>query len=170
MIFGSFWFFIKAYDLGDAYRFMDPLRENESLLFRMLLFPERIGQRYSLTEESLNRTINHILTTIAPLHTTQMQRNDAALIKAEFLWVSDLLQLACKFGLAFLTEKQAPNNLQRKEFSFTDLSRYMREALATDLMGIIAVFPNLWLQRNRFGGLLDSKQYLERVLQLLQSK
>jgi hexosaminidase len=158
-----------VYDLGDTYQLTGVILENRSQLFEALLFPERI-HRYPWTESALEQTLSHIITAIAPLHTAQMQRSDAQLIKTEFLWVSELLQLACKFGLAFLAEKQKPFNAQNADYSFVNLSQSVKDSLATELLGIITVFSNLWPQRNRFGGFLDSKHYLERVLHLLQNE
>jgi 2-oxoglutarate dehydrogenase complex dehydrogenase (E1) component-like enzyme len=98
-----------------------------------------------------------------------MQRSDAHVIKAEFLWVSDLLQLACKIGLAILAEKEKHQiNDPCVDYSIVNLSPFVKKALATELLGLIHVFSNLWQQRNRFGGFTDSKSYLERVLRLLQ--
>jgi hexosaminidase len=88
-----------------------------------------------------------------------MTRPDAELIVDEFRWVGDMLRLACRLGIARLqAEPNAP---------LSALAPEVRAALAEELHPLIKRHREIWLQRNRLGGLEDSTARLERTLALL---
>ena len=81
-----------AYDLGNAHLKADCLMGNGSILFQRLFSstPDEVSPR------KLQETAGTIRSFIAPLGRAQMQRPDAALIKAEFANTARLLLAACE--------------------------------------------------------------------------
>jgi hypothetical protein len=79
-----------------------------------------------------------------------MQREDAALIQAEFANAARMLNHASNLGIA-----------QRKE---TLTSQSVRQGLADEMRIILGEHRHLWTARNRPGGLQDSVQALEKRL------
>ncbi len=74
-----------------------------------------------------------------------MERDDAELIRGEMTWTARLLRHACHRALLMAGETND------------------RAALDEDLRGIIADYRNLWLARNRPGGLDDSVARLDQA-------
>lgn len=152
-----------SYDLGNAYQRTGVTLHNGSALFRLLVFaddgplqPELEGS----TIESLERTLAYIDEVTAPLPKARMARPDAEIILSEFRWVADMLRLACRLGIARLScGSQIP---------ISALPVQTRIPLADDLRVLIEQHRELWLRRNRPGGLNDSTGRLQRILKLLE--
>ena len=88
-----------------------------------------------------------------------MERPDGDLINEEFQWVADALRLACHLGIARVrTGFDNP-------VSATPVQP--RTRLANELRPLIERHREIWLGRNRTGGLDDSVARLERTLSLL---
>jgi hexosaminidase len=149
-----------ARDLGNAYRETGSPRSNASVLFWMLIKPERVFTQPGLTRESLERTLRYVETVSAPLPQAHPSGSDAALVVEEFGWVRDVLRFACRLGIA------------RAGLSNVDDVRLLpssrRVDLAVELGQLIERQRDVWLARNRPGGLADSQARLEQLLVTLQ--
>jgi hypothetical protein len=151
-----------AYDLGNVYRIL-PAIHNSSPLFWALQFPAaelaqprdslaqalvpRIAQ--ALTPETFGRALKAIDEAMEPLEEHRMARPDAELIQREFTNAAGLLRHACRRATALL------------DGSLGDGA--VRGALGQDMQALIADYRQLWLARNRPGGLEDSAGRLERA-------
>jgi hypothetical protein len=112
-----------------------------------------------LSVQGLEKTLAYIDQVMEPLPQARMTRPDAKLIIDEFRWAADVLRLACRLGTARLqAEPDAPLDA---------LPPKSRAALAEELRPLIERHREIWLQRNRPGGLDDSVARLERTLALL---
>ncbi len=149
-----------ARDLGNAYREVGSLRANSSVLFWMLIKPERVFTPPGVTRESLERTLRYVETVSAPLPGARPAGSDGALLVEEFGWVRDMLRFACRLGIA------------RAGLSNVDDVRLLpaarRTELAVELGQLIERQSHVWLGRNRPGGLSDSLARLEQLLVSLQ--
>lgn len=138
-----------AYDLGNAYQQPQVLLHNGSLLFWIYnhpiekLLPEK--QTALGTGQTLHDTIAYIDDTVASLDRAQIQRADADLLKQEFRYAADLLKQGAKRGLSMLN-RQATDP----------------EELGTEFDRLKQMHRDVWLARNRPGGLEDSAARLER--------
>jgi hexosaminidase len=151
-----------AYDLGNAYLHNGARIQNNSALFLLLLFAEH-PLLYPLIEgmniEGLEKTLAFVDQAMASLPAARMERSDADLIVEEFAWVADMLRLACSLGIARLQAgPDAPLDA---------VPAKTRASLADQLRLLIQHHRQLWLRRNRPGGLDDSAARLERILTLL---
>jgi hypothetical protein len=131
-----------AYDLGNVYRETGVLLKNASALAILLLFPDRSmteGRLSELTIEGLERAAAAIPPSDDP----------------ELKLAASLMHHACRLGIA---RKRAPDH--RVE----SILHGERLVLAYDLGRIVEDYRELWLQRNRPGGLDDSVGRLERLV------
>lgn len=147
-----------AYDLGNAYQEPGLLVPNASLLALLLLRPDQPvteGDWPGLTVEGLERTLEYVDRKMAPLSLARMARPDAELIADEFRNAAALLRHACRLGIA---------RLQAESGEIASIAMDTRQALASELQGIVAEYRRLWLARNRPGGLADSAGRMERLL------
>ncbi len=151
-----------AYDLGNVYRML-PEIHNSSPLFWALQFPlaelvqprdplaqalvPRIAQ--GLTPETFGRTLKAIDAAMEPLEENRMSRPDAQLIQREFANSGRLLRHACRRAIAILDGSLADSSARR--------------TLDQDMQAVVAEYRQLWLARNRPGGLEDSVGRLERA-------
>ncbi len=147
-----------AYDLGNVYREPGVLVPNSSVLFWLLLQPDRLFSESwasRLTVDSLARTEAAIEAAMDNLVAAQMTRPDADLIADEFELAANLLCHACQLGAARLEAGQP---------TIAQLPERIRHRLAADLESLIVEYRRVWLARNRPGGLTDSVARLERLL------
>jgi hypothetical protein len=90
----------------------------------------------------------------------RMIRADADWIRDEFTWAMDLLDFAARLGLARLEhDPPVPTSALSDEVGAT---------LAADLEALIERYREVWLRRNRPGGLDDSVTRLEQVVHRLR--
>jgi hexosaminidase len=123
-----------ACDLGNVYKKVGKLIPNRSLLFNLLVpSAARKDPMEGITPSNLEATAAAISEITRPLPKARMDRPDAALIVSEFSNAAAMLNYAC---------------------------RKSREDLSDDLRQIIHNHRNLWLARNRPGGLEDSARRL----------
>jgi hypothetical protein len=152
-----------AYDLGNAYLQTGASTVNSSALFWLLVSPERTlpdPWMHGLSAKGLKKTLAYVDRVMEPLPQARMARPDADLIAEEFCWVADMLRLACRLGLArFKAGADTPIGA---------IAKKSRAALAGELRPLIERHREIWLRRNRPGGLDDSTARLERTLALLQ--
>lgn len=149
-------------DLGNVYREMGCRPHNASALFYFVA--GRPGQPVNLpgTEaKHFDATFSHLLALDVELAQVVPQNEEASRARAELAWASDLLKVACKIGKARLAIGLGE--------PVSQLHGGQREALATELAPIVERHRQLWLGRNRPGGLAESAGQLERVLGLLRA-
>jgi hypothetical protein len=143
-----------AYQLGNAYLQTDFILHNNSPLFNIL--QESLTQTEGHarpTPESLQKTLTAINRIAQALSDARANTPDADLIKREFDWAADMLRHACLRRLWAIGE---PGD-------YKDAN--IRQQLAQDADRLIAEYREIWLARNREGGLKDSLARLEKMKQ-----
>ena len=153
-----------AYDLGNTYKQIDIAIPNNSVLFLLLLFSDHpmadifIGE---LDIEELKLTHHYIDDVMKSMPKAEIKRTDSELICREFQWAANTLKFACDFGIAQL---KAGSNTP-----INQIPENTRTQLTNDLLILIDQYEEIWLERNRLGGLNDSIDRLRRVLRMLES-
>ncbi|MEP6984041.1 MAG: glycoside hydrolase family 20 zincin-like fold domain-containing protein [Chloroflexota bacterium] len=139
-----------AYDLGEVYKIIGPEHINGQVLaYSMQLPADKLksgiasheawsGSKADMSPETFRRTVETIQQIIAPINQAQMQRPDAATITAEFQQAANLL-LHSAHRLLFVTDEEGSP-----------------QALSDELQNVLVKQQELWLTRNRPGGLDDS--------------
>lgn len=137
-----------AYDLGNLYQVSD---QWASLLFNVYLRPLKPELR---SDEGLRARLRDALgridAIVEPLQQARMAAPDAELIQREFAHVARLLKHGAKRALF---------QIDNSEFSGDDLAREFDE--------LVAEQREIWLRRNRPGGLNDSIARLSGARELL---
>jgi hypothetical protein len=142
-----------AYDLGNVYRTL-PEIHNSSALFWILQTPLAELPRQprldlaKLTPAAFQGAIEAIDRAIEPLDEARMTGPDAELIAREYANTARLLRHACRRAQLAFDGSQAG-------------AAPDRGALDQDMQAIVAEHQQLWLARNRPGGLPDSVARLE---------
>ncbi len=144
-----------AYELGNTYRHAGSLRPNASVLFWILIKPERLFEPPGVTRASLEQALAHLEQAGEPLARARPQQGQ--LICEEFAWARDLLRFACHLGIARSTLADRDDVATIPAPVRADLTRALRPLLERHRA--------LWRARNRPGGLEDSARRLEQVLQ-----
>ncbi len=172
-----------AYDLGNVYNKFDLTIPNNSVLFLIMLLsaystPKLIMEKVNLqnldiAKEYLNQlfggvsikelenTRQYIDEVSKQLISANIQRKDADLIIREFQWVIDILKFACDFGIARLKIGI--------DIPVAKIPEKTRSVLIITLKGLIEQHQEIWLHRNRKGGLNDSMNRLKRILSFLEA-
>ncbi|MBS1245575.1 MAG: glycoside hydrolase family 20, partial [Chloroflexi bacterium] len=143
-----------AYDLGNVYKVVGIEPPNSSALFVVLQWPlERVRMfQESVPPSALHRTLNAIDEAMRPLAEARIARPDAELIRQEYVLTARLMRHACRRGLlAFETDPAQAAALRR--------------ALDHDMQEFIRQYRQVWLSRNRPGGLTESVARLEKARQ-----
>ncbi|MBL7646911.1 MAG: family 20 glycosylhydrolase [Candidatus Hydrogenedentes bacterium] len=152
-----------ACDLGNAYK-QTGMEFGNNTVFYMLL-QHRVEKPLNtdgferLKAEDLDKTIAFIDNAIARIEGADMKGPDAGLIKAEFQMNAALAKFACRLGAA---------RIRAGGVATSALPPEQRLQLAAELEPLIPEFRQLWLARNRSGGLKDSAGRFERLLALLK--
>ncbi len=153
---------VAAVDLGDAYLHSGTEIVNGSALFFALVFAHQTAAKRrgnGMTAPHLDRTREHVEHAVASLAAARMQRPDADVIQRELAWVADALLLACRLATARLeTGEEKP---------LSALPNGVRRAVAGELDTLIERLREVWLARNRAGGLDSSTSRLRHVQQSL---
>ena len=135
------------YDFGNLYR-CDPSPAGNSSRFVTLLNPrDGIEAAGKLSAANLDTAIDQLEALEARLNSARMQCAEAGLIREEMALSIGFLKHACRRGLAV-------NAGHEKETA---------PGLAEELAALIGRFRELWLRRNRPGGLEDSARLLENL-------
>jgi hexosaminidase len=145
-----------AYELGNSYLHAGSLRPNASVLFWILVKPERLFSSPGVTRASLARTREHLEQAAEGLDRARPVSGEGVLVQEELSWTRDLLRLACELGSARCSLSD-PDNIALASAS-------LRSALAEQLKPLLERHRALWLARNRPGGLDDSARRIERIL------
>ncbi|MGH2821157.1 MAG: glycoside hydrolase family 20 zincin-like fold domain-containing protein [Actinomycetota bacterium] len=138
-----------AHDLGNAYLRAGAVPHNSSALFHTLRAPDRGSVPDGVSEESLKECADVIRSAVAPLGSARMARADSGIIEGEFANAARMLLHACTRGTALLSD---------------DNSSETRRELGRELREILGRHRELWVARNRIGGLHDSIWPLEALL------
>ncbi|HPO14699.1 MAG TPA: glycoside hydrolase family 20 zincin-like fold domain-containing protein [Candidatus Hydrogenedentes bacterium] len=149
-----------AYDLGNAYMKCGVMPGNSSIFYTLLLYGLEGTLPKELTSDGLKETITYIDQVMAPLFQAKMKRSDAGLIAKEFALSADFMRLACRIGQA---------RLDAGNVGASKIPADQRHALAKELEPLIPEFRQLWLARNRSGGLKESAGRFEALLAILNA-
>lgn len=130
-----------AYQLGNVYREFGLELDNKSVLFEILQRPIHAWNEFALEkpDQVFNRTLKLIDQISSDIPGSSSRRADHQLLQREFLLTINLLRHACLRGL----------------FGFGS-SQISASYLYDDLKAIIREYNDIWLLRNRPGGLIDS--------------
>jgi hypothetical protein len=139
-----------ACDLGNAYLQVGHPMRNASALFWLLRLPRTDNLFNTVTENNLQTAREYIQSVVAPLGRSHMDRNDAALVQSEFSTAARFLLHACNRAVAIRN-----NSIDAAK---------TREPLAAEMRQLLGGHRQLWLARNRIGGLDDSTRPLEERL------
>jgi hypothetical protein len=159
-----------AYDMGNIYQSLGAYFHNASGLVRALLTPSGSGAAKrgksddvlaairgfgdgKVDAKAYQRAEKAIAAAMKPIKKQRMQRPDANVVVTEYECAADLLHHACGLGALAWEEDKAT-------------TRKLKQLLASDLKRIIKNYRELWLMRNRVGGLTDSVAGLEKVLKV----
>lgn len=148
-----------AYDLGNAHLKSDATFGNNTIYYRLLLhqIDGAVDERCSkLSFEAVIADVDRVM---QRLPEAEMQCPDADLIRSEFECTAKLIRFACRLGIA---------RLDAGNVGTAQLPASARARLAAELEPLIPEFRQLWLARNRSGGLKESAGHFERLLRLLK--
>ncbi|HOE66009.1 MAG TPA: family 20 glycosylhydrolase [Candidatus Hydrogenedentes bacterium] len=158
-VMGSF-----AHDLGNAYLRTGATVSNGTVFYTLLqLQPEEPLAKTpakSITRETLQATIDYLDALSVKLSEAQMGRPDAALIVREYRQQIAVMKFACRLGQA---------RVDAGGIATSKLPANVRRALAEELAPLIPEHRQLWLARNRCGGLRESADRFENLLRSLQA-
>jgi hexosaminidase len=124
----------------------------EALIFRDV--SDRHLRAATLTHDTIAKAQNHIEEVMAPISQASMARDDASLIKDEYLNAAALMRHAGHMIQARLDAGGAIESAPTAT----------KGRLASELEPLIEEHRRLWMSRNRSGGLNDSAGRLERWL------
>jgi hypothetical protein len=136
-----------AFDLGNIYREIGIELSNSTALFEILQRPLLEWKEYLPAEQAiqgLNHTLDVIGQVASNIPISDSTRLDKDLLRREFTLTVNLLLHACARGLL--------------GFGSPSISR---RSLSADLKKIIKEYTDIWLLRNRPGGLKDSLAHFE---------
>ncbi len=152
-----------AYDLGNAYQQTGVLFGNSSTFYAMLQRHTEAtlneGELARLRAEDLDKTVAYIDGALARMEGADLRRPDGELIKAEFQMNAALAKFACRLGAA---------RIRAGGVATSALPKDTRAQLAAELEPLIPQYRQLWLARNRSGGLKDSTARLESLVAILK--
>lgn len=137
-----------AYDLGNVYKAVGMMPGNASALFHVMQMPFSEIRKYSdqIDPAVFQRVLDVIDQAVAPVDKAQPHTPDGKLILKEFRHTARLLRHASRRAMLALGEKSLSP-----------------AALDLDLREIMIEYQNLWLSRNRPGGLVDSLERFEKA-------
>ncbi|HEX2915343.1 MAG TPA: glycoside hydrolase family 20 zincin-like fold domain-containing protein [Chloroflexia bacterium] len=149
-----------AYELGQIYLLPGLAIQNGTMFFWHLQFSDErlmLAQNIKASSETTKRVpfveettlykaLELIERVLVPLNESRMDTADADLIKREFALTAQMMRLACQRALMA-----------------ADPSRF-RAAYGVEIAEMIEEYKQIWLSRNRPGGLKDSLAGLEKLL------
>jgi hexosaminidase len=142
-------------DLGDTYRIVGGGNRNGAAYVRQLLHPERpldhpVFEEWN--EASLDAAIAHLRAATETLTGARLGRQDGPQVLAELTWSADAVVFACRLALARLDAgRRTP---------VEELTADVRRALRRELDELLDRRRDLWLVRNRPGGLEHALSFL----------
>jgi hypothetical protein len=150
-------------DLGDAYLKAGMPWRNGNVFSFLLTYPEREFDHYvfgGITADGLEAARAAIAGAVARLEGQRMDAPDEEIILRELRLGAAMADFACGFGIARVRSGGA---------GASGLPADDARALANTLAPLIEEYRQVWLMRNRSGGLKDSAGRLESLLTLLQT-
>ncbi len=151
-----------ALDLGNAHLKTNVTVGNSTvyyaLLCRNLTGATGKGPLKNMTIDGIDAAGKAIDDALARMAKARMARPDASTVLAEFGTDAALAKIALTIG----RERISCGNV-----GTSDLPEAGRKAIAEDLEKVVAQFRDLWLVRNRPGGLADSTGHFQPLLNLL---
>lgn len=151
-------------DLGNVYQKTGVLAENNTLYYLLLQHSIRGGIEGTalagMTMENLDAASLQIEQIKKAIQQADMQCEEAGLIRQEFLLGSEIALLALDLGRARL----AAGGVGTEQ-----LPLEKRNALADKIDQLLPEYRQLWLARNRSGGLKDSAGRFEALSSLLRA-
>ncbi|MCH7226897.1 family 20 glycosylhydrolase [Verrucomicrobiaceae bacterium E54] len=152
-------------EVGNAYAVPEGYYNGDtSYLAKIMLDPElpmTINHFKWLTPEKVTRIREHVQQSMRPLGKARLPGDDGGLVIEEIRHSAELVLFACDLFDARLA---AEGNEMAK------VPEAERQRLAGKLRSLLASHEKLWLQRNRVGGLADSKERMTPLLNLLENK
>jgi hypothetical protein len=148
--------------LGDAHRGIAPQFPNISVLVLNLYYPQLQvdrGVSAGMTIEDLRGVEESLEAAIERLGRSRLRRPDAGLVIDELRTAAALVMLLCRDGRARLAE----------DGWLSSVPEATRSNLAADLRPLIERHRQLWLARNRPGGLDDSAAWLQHLLECYET-
>jgi hypothetical protein len=148
--------------LGDAHRGIAPQFPNVSVLVMHLYYPQLQldrGISAGMTIDDLQSVEESLAATVDRLEGAGPRRADGDLVKDELRTAAALVALLCRDARARLAEDGWLSSVPERK----------RAELAHDLRPLIAHHRDLWLARNRVGGLDDSTMWLEHLLECYET-
>lgn len=140
-----------ACDLGNVYRSLWDEPHNSSILFWTMQWPlEKIRAHPGAAASYYENALRAAESACEPLQQARIERPDADLIREEFDLTFRLLRHACWRGMFALEED--PGRADK-----------LKRALAADLPELVSDYRQVWLKRNRPGGLPESVGRLEKL-------
>ncbi|MSO79243.1 MAG: glycoside hydrolase [Acidimicrobiia bacterium] len=143
-------------ELGDLYQEVTPNIPNISALVLHLYYPQLTlgrGPTAGITVDELAAVEGALTNARRRLDDARLQRADGALVLDELRAAIDLVALLCRDGRARLAG----------DGTLASISEVARRGFATDLAALIDTHRELWLARNRPGGLDDSVAWLAHL-------
>ena len=144
--------------IGDAHRAVTPQIPNHSILAMHLYFPQmRVGRGITrgMTAEELDTVKGLIADARAAVERCRPGRADAELLVREMHWTADVMDLMADDAHARIAAGDTG--------TLGAVPEAQRRAFADRLNDLIARHRELWLARNRPGGLDDSMSWLENL-------
>lgn len=144
-------------DLGRAYSLVEPQPSNMSALTIPLYYPQfRIGAGLTegLTQNDLNRVREVLDRCARSITSARIQRSDGEALIAEAVWSVELMSMLVEDASLRLGG----------DGTLSSVGPADRERLAGLCRDLLEQYDALWRRRNRPGGLLDSRAWLERLL------
>jgi hypothetical protein len=142
--------------LGDLYRAITPQIPNISALVLHLYYPQLTlgrGPTMGVTIDELATAERALDGALVQIARATPQRADGALVLDELRAASALVGLLCRDGIARL----------RGDGTLASIPGPARRELANELGPLIDTHRQLWLARNRPGGLADSVSWLQHL-------
>ena len=151
-----------ALDLGNAHLKTNVTIGNSSVYYGLLTSstegsPSK-GALKAMTVDSINGAEKAIDDSLARIAQSRMARPDAATMVAEFNTDAALAKIALRLGRERIT---------CGDVGTSQLPAAKRHAIAKDLQPVVDKFKDLWLVRNREGGLKDSTGRLQGLVDRL---
>ena len=148
-----------ALALGDAHRAAKSKTVNGSVPYFLLHFADEELPHERLPDLSisgLEACLCAIDRAVAPLDDSRSPHTD---VIEELSWCADLMRTACQLGI---------HRLETPGSNIGDIPRVQRDSLAVRLREHADKRRELWLRRNRPGGLDDSLERFDRIIDLLR--
>jgi len=148
--------------IGDAHRAVTPQIPNHSILAMHLYFPQiRIGRGITkgVTDAELGTVARRLADARADATRARSGRDDRELLIDEVLWTIDVLELLTDDARARLAGDSTLGSVPQAR----------RDDFAKRLVALTDQHREIWLARNRPGGLVDSVAWLDNLLVAYQT-